>query len=94
MVDPRDQVSEVDDPAYRVYFWPSPTACEEWELREADLDEVLEWVAADGAGRPHSLWVSIPDVSDVRSGVRLIRLRGVDPPAPPETWPDWATEAC
>jgi hypothetical protein len=31
-VDPRDQTSEVDDPAYRVYFWTSGgAACDEYD---------------------------------------------------------------
>ena len=88
-IDPRDQTSEVYDPAYRAYFWDSPGACDEWELTEADLDEVLAWVQANSNGRPHSLWVVVR--SDQR--VEPIRLRGIDPPADPSTWPAWAKEA-
>lgn len=88
-IDPRDQTSEVDDPAYRAYFWDSPGACDEWELTRADLDEVLDWVRANSNGRPHSLWVVVRSDQDVE----LIRLRGVDPPADPSTWPAWAKEA-
>lgn len=88
-IDPRDQTGEVDDPAYRAYFWDSPGACDEWELTEADLDEVLDWVRANSRGRPHSLWVV------VRHGheVELVRLRGIDPPTDPSVWPTWAEEA-
>lgn len=88
-IDPRDQTSEVDDPAYRVYFWNSPWSCEEWELIQADIDEVLEWIRANGRGRPHSLWAVVHAQQDVR----LVRLRGIDPTAAPDTWPAWATEA-
>ena len=87
-VDPRDQTSEIDDPAYRVYFWAG-FACEEWELTEADLDEVLTWVDQIANGRTHSLWV----VRRKHTGVQLIRLRGIDPPAAADSWPAWAVEA-
>jgi hypothetical protein len=87
-IDPRDQTREVDGPAYRVYFWDSPGSCDEWELTEADLDEVLEWVQANGRRRPHSLWVVVRGEQDVE----LVRLRGIDPTAAPDTWPAWATE--
>ena len=89
-IDPRDQTSEVDDPAYRAYFWDSPSACDEWELSEADIDEVLDWVRANSRGRPHSLWVVVPTT---HPGVQLVRLRGIDPTAAPDTWPAWAREA-
>ena len=88
-IDPRDQTSEVDDPAYRAYFWDSPSSCEEWELTEADIDEVLEWIRVHGRGRPHSLWVVVRAQQDVQ----LVRLRGIDPAAAPGTWPAWATES-
>lgn len=91
-VDPTDQVSETDAPAYRVYFWPSPSESEEWELSGTDVDEVLDWVRLHGQGRPHSLWVSVPSTSGDAQGVHLIRLRGIDPPAPAESWPEWARE--
>jgi hypothetical protein len=87
-IDPRDQTREVDGPAYRVYFWDSPGSCDECELTEADLDEVLEWVQANGRRRPHSLWVVVRGEQDVE----LVRLRGIDPTAAPDTWPAWATE--
>lgn len=87
-VDPRDQTSEVDDPAYRAYFWNSPGSCDEWELTGADIDEVLEWVRANSRGRPHSLWAVVR--SD--QAVELIRLRGIDPTADRDTWPTWARE--
>ena len=87
-VDPRDQTLEVDDPRYRVYFWTESAACEEWELVETDLDEVLIWINQHADGRTHSLWV----VLQRGSGVELVRLRGIDPPAASATWPAWAVE--
>ena len=86
-VGPRDQTSEVDDPAYRVTFWAGQ-ASDQWELSEADLDEVLAWINQTAEGRTHSLWV----VRHEDSGLELIRLRGIDPPAAPDTWPAWAAE--
>ena len=88
-IDPRDQTSEVDDPAYRAYFWNSPSACDEWELTEADIDEVLDWVRANSNGRPHSLWAVVRSDDDVQ----LVRLRGIDRTAAPDTWPRWAKAA-
>jgi hypothetical protein len=88
-IDPRDQTSEVDDPAYRAHFWDNPGSCDEWELTEADIDEVLDWVRANSKGRPHSLWAVVRSDRDVQ----LIRLRGIDPTAASDIWPAWAKEA-
>jgi hypothetical protein len=88
-VDPRDQTSEVDDPAYRAYFWDSTGARDEWELTGADIDEVLDWVHANSRGRPHILWVVVRDSENLQ----LVRLRGIDPPADADTWPSWAKES-
>jgi hypothetical protein len=87
-VDPRDQIFGVDAPRYRVYYWTGSSSCSEWELTEADLDEVLAWVRQHADGRTHSLWV----VLRRDAGVELVRLRGIDPPAPADTWPAWAVE--
>jgi hypothetical protein len=86
-IDPRDQTTEVVDPAYRIIFWTG-LACEEWELSGADLAEVLSWIEANAAGRAHSLWA----VTRSLGQVALVRLRGIDPTAPSDTWPRWATE--
>lgn len=88
-IDPRDQAIEVDAPSYRVYFWSGPGACDEWELKEADLDDVLDWVRVNSNGRTHNLWAV------ARSGdeVELIRLRGIDPTTDSSVYPAWAEEA-
>ncbi|GHD43734.1 hypothetical protein D9V29_13940 [Mycetocola manganoxydans] len=89
LIDPRDQTTQVDDPTYRVYFWAEGGgAKEEWELFDADLDEVLEWIPAHALGRPHSLWA----VTRSTEGVCLIRLRGIDLDVERGTWPVWAHE--
>lgn len=87
-VDPRDQTSEEDAPRYRVHFWGETSASDEWELTETDLDEVLDWIRANADGRRHSLWA----VLERGDRVELVRLRGIDPPAAPSTWPPWAVE--
>ena len=85
-VDPRDQNWESDSPAYRVYFWQD-MASDEWELSEADIDEVLAWADAHADGRTMTVWVVHRD----SEGVGLIRLAGIEPPAAPENWPSWAS---
>ena len=75
------------DPAYRVYFWAG-SAWDKWELTEADLDRVLAWVDQNSKGPTHSLWV----VRHHDTDIELIRLRGIDPPAPADTWPASAVE--
>lgn len=90
-IDPRDQTSQLDDPTYRVYFWSADgSAKEEWELSEADLGEVLDWVATSSGGRRHSLWAVISTMINVT----LIRLEGIDLDADAEAWPAWAQEVC
>jgi hypothetical protein len=85
-IDPRDQSWENDGPAYRVYFWTGESRCDEWELTEADVDEVLAWADAQAGGRTMSIWVVHRD----DDGVGLIRLAGLDPTAAPRVWPSWA----
>lgn len=87
-VDPRDQTLEVSAPCYRVYFWAVASTSDEWELTEADLDEVLVWIGQNANGRTHSLWIVLHRDDEVE----LVRLRGIDPPAPADNWPPWATE--
>jgi hypothetical protein len=94
-IDPRDQRRESDSPAYRVYFWQSVGSgegsgwqSEEWELTEADVDEVLAWADAQAGGRTMSVWVVVHRDA---GGVGLIRLAGIDPTADPGAWPSWAS---
>lgn len=70
-VDPTDQTGEVDDPVYRVYFWDGPASSDEWELKDATLDDVLAWIEVNKAGRQYTLWLVVPG-----PGVTLARLRG------------------
>ncbi|CAD6009053.1 hypothetical protein [Agreia sp. COWG] len=89
IIDPRDQTSQVDAPRYRVYFWTdNGSSCEEWELTETDLDEVLLWIPTAAHGRSHSLWA----VTKTPHDVCLIRLRGIDLDRDREFWPAWATQ--
>lgn len=79
-MDPRDQVLEVGHPAYRVYFWASPSESDEWELSDCDVDDALDWTQANRRGRRFSLWL----VAQRERGVELFRLKGEDPSAPIE----------
>src|SRR5688572_22126988 len=87
-VDPRDASWEVDQPAYRVYFWRRPQTAhdmpvdqvmwwsDEYEITGADIDEVLAWTHASAG--PHglfTLWV----VSRHGGELGLIRLLGFEP---------------
>jgi hypothetical protein len=71
-VDRGDQWWENDGPAYRVYFWTGESRCDEWELTEADVDEVLACADAQAGGRTMSVWVVHRD----DDGVGLIRFGG------------------
>lgn len=85
-IDPRDQLWEDDAPAFRVHFWHDDSTSDEYELTEADIDEVLAWAHEHSRGRTITVWL----VQREESGVGLIRLAGVEPPAPLDTWPFWA----
>ena len=79
-VDPRDIRWEMDDPAYRVYFWsPRPPGsgwiCEEWEITGADVAGVQEWAAEQANGRPFVLYAR----AETADGPGLIRLQGAEP---------------
>jgi hypothetical protein len=82
-VDPRDTHWEVDQPAYRVYFWHQPHPenpnsmwfSDEWEIGDADVDEVLNWARDNAAGRRFVVYVRV-DAAEERG---LVRLLGTDP---------------
>jgi hypothetical protein len=87
-IDPREQTWQDDAPSYRVFLWDRHGgACEEWEISEADVDEVLAWTDDRTGDGSASVWV----VQHRADRVGHIRLRGVDPTAPADTWPRWAT---
>ena len=83
-VDPRDTVWEVGRPAYRVYFWQqldgrvdAGWVSEGWQIKGADVQEVLAWADADASHRAYTLYVR-----GTRAGMPgLIRLNGRDPTA-------------
>ena len=74
-VDPRDQEWEVDDPAYRVYFWAGPTSSQEWELTGGDVPDALAWAEQNAAGRTFVVYAVAPGPGSLG----LIRLLGTDP---------------
>lgn len=73
-VDPRDQEWVIPDPKYRVYFFDSKGASDEYELEGADVAEVLEWAETERGDRTFVLYACVPHD---RSG--LLRLAGHDP---------------
>ncbi len=80
-VDPRDSTWEVDEPVYRVLTWsPLPTpggwSCEENDIYDAEVDEVLEW--ARHQARPDQL-VTVHVRVPSPEGPGLVRLTGWDP---------------
>jgi hypothetical protein len=72
-IDPRDQTTEWLEPAFRVYFWDG-RASDEWQLRGADVPEVLDWAQRQAGSRSYTVWAAIPDVP--QAGVCLVRLAG------------------
>ncbi len=78
LIDPRDQTWEVDHPRYRVYFWDSSSAGEEWELDGCDVEGALRWAQDSAGGRPFTFYVALQS-ADERREVGLIRLLGTDP---------------
>lgn len=82
----QDQTEEVEWPVFRVAFWSShgdslAWRAEEREITGADLDEVLDWIATNRAGRQYSLWVAVKNPD----GVTHVRLQGRDPTVPLES---------
>jgi hypothetical protein len=74
-VDPRDQMWEVYDPEYRVYFWDVDLRSDEWELARCDVQEALQWAQESADGRNFTLYA----VAVGPEGLGLIRLLGADP---------------
>ncbi len=73
-IDPRDQSWEVDRPDYRVYFFDSGASIE-YELRGADVPEVLRWAETQCRGRLFVIYVCVR----TGGGLGLVRLFGTDP---------------
>jgi hypothetical protein len=78
-------------PAYRVYFWERQTperadtgwTSDEWQLEDADIDEVLEWVQAKAASRRFVVYVEVTQGQPDDLG--LVRLLGTGPTDPGDT---------
>ena len=74
-VDPRDQMWEVHEPKYRVYFWDDHVCSDEWELTGCDVQAALQWAQDSADGRSFTFYA----VAVGSEGLGLIRLLGVDP---------------
>ncbi|SHG31167.1 hypothetical protein SAMN05443575_1988 [Jatrophihabitans endophyticus] len=80
---------EYNQPHYRVSLWTGTT--EEWvEIYEADVDEVLTWVAAHSDGRAATIWARIALQGGEDQQIIDVRLRGIDPTGYDEDYPPWA----
>lgn len=71
MIDPRDGVSEIDFPGYRVYFIDSHGATEEWLLTEChSVLEAIDWADTAARQRSYYLYAEWP----LSTGIGLVRL--------------------
>jgi hypothetical protein len=84
LIDIRDQKWQELSPTYLVIFWTEfsePDAAgwtsEEWELTQADVEDVLRWTADNRGQRLASIWLVLHD----HRGRGHIRLSGTDPTA-------------
>jgi hypothetical protein len=92
-IDPRDVRWEITSPTFRVYFWePQPAPLDvadhpvgyrstEYEIRGADVPEVLAWADAIAPRRSTYVVYAVVDHSRERG---LVRLAGNDPTTPQE----------
>lgn len=78
-VDPRDTTWEVDDPAYRVYFFGPYGASEEFEVTGCDVPPVIAWAERRRGERSYVVYALVPDADP---GPGLVRLAGSDPNRP------------
>ncbi|MET7380292.1 hypothetical protein ABZT08_15980 [Streptomyces sp. NPDC005526] len=75
-VDPRDMTWEQDHAVYRVYFWDTAkNHSHEYEVTEADIDEVLDWTRREAKSRGWSYTVYVKVSDEGQPG--LTRLCGV-----------------
>ena len=78
-VDPRDERWEDRHPVFRVHFWKDNGESDEFEVRDADVNEVLRWAEEKRLGRTFALYLR----RDETNGPGLVLLAGVDPSANP-----------
>lgn len=72
IIDPRDAVSEIESPIFRVHFVDADGSEEEWQLTDAaGALEAIGW--ADSFKRPYRLYVEWPVSTGV--GLALIVAR-------------------
>jgi hypothetical protein len=77
-VDPRDSSWSVDRPIYRVYFFGTAGASDEWRLDGADsIHQIIEWADANASGRDYVVYVEVGGTPSRG----LVRLVGLDPSA-------------
>lgn len=75
-IDPRDANWLDNSPAYRVYFFDSVGAADEWRLSCAgSVSEVIAWANDTAGGRLFVMYVECR----TEQGIGIIRLKGRDP---------------
>lgn len=100
-IDPRDISWEVELPTFRVYFWSQLPAgeshefrarqCDEYEIADADVYDVLAWAEERTAG---SQWTYVVYVvlEDPDEGRGMAKLAGQDPNDPSEPHASWMVQ--
>jgi hypothetical protein len=82
-IDPRDQCWQDDHPIFRLYFWQevsdSAYAADEYEVRDANVIDVLGWAEQERGDRTFTLYLR----RDEASGIGLVLLAGSDPTEQP-----------
>ena len=75
-IDPTDASWLDNSPTYRVYFFDSAGAADEWRLSCAgSVDEVITWANDTAGGRLFVMYVEYR----TERGIGIIRLSGRDP---------------
>lgn len=72
LVDPRDIVSEIETPVFRVYFMNRMNASSEHRLENCDVEAALQWARENQEDRSYDLWVEYPN-SDEKGLLLLLR---------------------
>ena len=84
-IDPRDVRWEVPNPGFRVYFWEqqdpqdprSGWVSSEWQIEDADVDQVLNWARDSAGGRRFVVYAQV--IGGQHGELGLVRLLGTDP---------------
>lgn len=78
LADTRDETWRIDSPRYRVQFWTLGRSLDlvEYEISQADVDEVIQWARANAEGRSVVIYVALPEPA---GSVGFVRILGRSP---------------